>query len=123
LNPAVRRSAAFIRLLFLIALGIAILLTAIHFRRLFHADESPGDANALAVSLIVASSYIIAIYPATLLTNLVWWFTPSMRNASKAANVGLSAVSFRSANLLLLAQAAIVVPICLAQIYLGSVMR
>lgn len=123
LNRAVRRRAASIHWLTLIVLGVVVMLAAERFRRFFHANEAPGDASALAVALIVVSSYIIALFPAAMLTNLIWWFTPSMREASIAARIGLDSVSFRCATLLQAMQAAIVMPICLAQIYLGSVMR
>jgi len=111
------------RWLLVIVLGVAIMLAAERFRRFFHADEAPGDASALAVALIVVSSYMIAALAATMLANLIWWLTPSMRGASVAARVGLGSVSFGYATLLHVMQAGVVVPICLAQIYLGSVIR
>ena len=122
-NPAVRRRAASIRFLLLIVLGVTILLAAEQFRRLFHTGEAPGDASGLAVALIVVSSYMIAIFPAQMLTNLIWRLTPSMRKASDAAKEGLGAVSFGYADRLLALQAVVVVPLCLAQIWLGATMK
>jgi hypothetical protein len=123
LNLSVRRRVASIRWMFLIALTIAVMLTAVYIRHHFHPDETLGDASPLAVALIVVSSYFAALYPATLLTNVIWWLTPSMRDASNYAKVGLGAVTFRNGIVLLTVQAAVVIPICLVQIYMGSVMR
>jgi hypothetical protein len=111
------------RWLFLIVLGVGILLACVQFRRLFHSEEDPGNASPMAVALIVTSGYMIALLLAQMLTNLIWWLTPSMRDASIAARVGLGSVSFGYATFLLAMQAAVVIPICLAQIYLGSVIQ
>jgi hypothetical protein len=123
MNIAVRRRANSMRWMILIVLGVGILLACVQLRRLFHSDEGPGDASPLAVALIVTSSYIIASFLATALTNFIWWLTPSMRDASIAARAGLGSVSFGYVAFLLAMQAAVVIPICLAQIYLGLVMR
>jgi hypothetical protein len=122
-DPAVRRFAVSLRWLFLIVLGVAIMLAAERFRRVFHAGEAPGDASGLAVALLVVSSYIIAIVLTTLLINFVWWLSPWMRRASDAAKVGLDAVSFGNSMRILTMQAVVVVPVCLAQIYLGAIMK
>lgn len=123
LSIAVRRRANSMHWLILIVVGVGILLAAAQFRRTFHSNEAPGDASPLAVALIAVSSYMIALFVARMLTNLIWWLTPSMREASYAARAGLDSVSFGSATLLLAMQAAIVIPICLAQIYFGAVMQ
>jgi len=99
------------------------MLVAVRFRHIFHPNENPGDASPAAVSLMVVPSYIIALFPAMLLTNLVWWLTPSMRSASITARAGLEAVTFGRAVVLLAIQAAVVIPICMAQIYFGAVMQ
>jgi len=122
-DPAVRRFAVSLRWLLLIVLGVAIMLAAERFRRAFHTGEAPGDASGLAVALLVVSSYMIAVLLTALLINFVWWLSPWMRRASDAAKVGLSAVSFRNSMGILTMQAVVVIPICLAQIYLGAIMK
>ncbi|HUO93185.1 MAG TPA: hypothetical protein VMU22_09700 [Rhizomicrobium sp.] len=123
LSLATRRRLVSIQWLILIVSGVAVLAAAIQFRRHLHANEEPGDASPLAIALITVSSYLIASVFTWLLTNVVWWLTPSMRIESRTAREGLSAVTFRNGIKLFMLQAAIVIPICLAQIYLGSVMR
>jgi nicotinamide riboside transporter PnuC len=123
LSRTARRRAVSFQWVFLIVVGVAVMLMAVNVRHVFHPDEKPGEASPLAVALIVVSSFMIASYIAAWLTNVVWWVTPSMRNASAAAKAGLSAVNRRSGVTLLLLQGTIVIPICLVQIYLGSVMQ
>jgi hypothetical protein len=122
LGPTIRRRAASIQWLSVIVMGLAVMVVAARVRHIFHPDENPGDASAVAVALIVVSSYIIALFPARLLANIIWRLMPSMKNASRAARVGLELVTFERAIRLLAIQAAVVIPICIAQIYLGAVM-
>lgn len=123
LDPSVRYTAITLQIVFLVLVGSAIDVIAIHYRRILHPGMAPEDGSALSTALIVIASYMLALVPAYLLTNFVWSLVPSMRKASTAAKGGLTAISFRSANLMLLAQSAVIVPVCLAQLYFGLAIR
>ena len=123
LDPAVRSRVSSIRILILVVSGVTIMAVAVHVRHLLHPNENPGEASARAVALLAFASYVIALFPTYMLTNLVWSLTPSMRKASREAQAGLDAVSFRNALVLLALQAAVVIPICLAFVYFGLVMQ
>ena len=97
------------------------MIVTLYLRHILHPAENLSDASGLAVALMAVSSYMISLYPARLLMNFTCSLMPSMRDAMNVAKIGLPAVTSRSGNLLLAAQAAIVIPICLVQSYYGVI--
>jgi hypothetical protein len=121
LDVKVKRFGASIQWMALIFLAVMAMIVTLYLRHILHPAENLSDASGLAVALMAVSSYMISLYPARLLMNFTCSLMPSMRDAMNVAKIGLPAVTSRSGNLLLAAQAAIVIPICLVQSYYGVI--
>lgn len=98
-------------------LAFIILLMNLHHH--WH-RQGPDHPGTLGAGLIAFSSIVAMIAPALFVSNVVSWLTPSLRSANLAAMEGLSAISYRRANIGLAIFGALIFVICAAQGLLGA---